>query len=95
MRFPLMEGYVTAVGFGSESIIQASRQALALNFGKLPVFPSEVSPGEISLFDSCQVIVEVLRQNLLSDRIAVPALQTLAFLFDVRIMQRLLVSDFK
>ncbi|KAI9724156.1 MAG: hypothetical protein M1812_000875 [Candelaria pacifica] len=75
LRLALLEGYVTSAGAGSEALLINSRSAL--------IAFAEHNGGDYSLSDLCADLVEVLRRNSSNDRVAVPAMEVLAFiLFD-------------
>ena len=89
---PLLEGFVTSAGVGSESVLKASRMALAdfaehlgAHYAGLP----------FTLLDLCNLLLELLRRSLDRDRVLVPMLEVFAFFFDVGIMRHLEATDFK
>lgn len=88
------KGFVIAAGMSSESVVQNARAAIS-NFvdtlpdGRLP------DADHFSLLDLANEFVDMLRDNLENDRILLPLLEVLAFLFDVQVMQRLQVTPFK
>jgi hypothetical protein len=73
----MMEGYVTSADTGSEDLVRASRAALA-----------EVCEDNDTRRRLCTTMCEVIRCNLGNDRILVSAMEVMAFLFDVGIIQR-------
>ncbi|KAK5015556.1 hypothetical protein LTR60_002820, partial [Cryomyces antarcticus] len=85
IRKAILEGYISSAGGGSESVVQASRTALAdaLAADALPTCGSTYR-----LVDVCHTFVDILRDNLSTDRIVLPLLEVLAFLFDAFIIQR-------
>ncbi|KAK7538299.1 tubulin folding cofactor D C terminal-domain-containing protein [Phyllosticta citribraziliensis] len=85
-----VEGYISSAGMGSESVVQASRLALVEKMESLPV-----EGAQTSLFDVANAILGVFKANLSNDRIIMPLLDVVAFLFDVQVLQRLNDSNFK
>lgn len=82
LRLPLLEGYVTSAGAGSEALLITSR-------GALIDFAAQCC-GDYNLQDLCVDLVEVLSRNSSNDRIAVPAMEVLSFfLFDTGFAARL------
>jgi hypothetical protein len=75
-RLEMFEGYVISADTGSEDIIRASRSALA-----------EYCESENADL-VCSTLFLVLKRNLKNDRVLVPTLEAIAFLFDIRIMQK-------
>lgn len=77
--FPdLIEGYVTSADSGSEDLIRASRAALAEYCEAQNQHTEHV----------CGTLFIVAKRNMKNDRVLVPTLEVMAFLFDVRIMQK-------
>lgn len=96
MKTQLLEGYVSSAGMGSESVVQSSRRALIDFLDTLPVFPSEKANNDesadessSSLFEVMNIMTSLLSTNLTNDRIVLPILDVLSFLFDMQIVQRL------
>ena len=77
---PLLEGYVTSGGAGSESLLAASRAAFMLYTETLDL---------ATLTTLCTYLTEVIRENIFNDRLAVPTLDFFAFLFEAGVLQRL------
>ena len=86
VRLSLLEGYITSAGVGSESLLRASRSALVDYAENLPA--SE-------LVALCQDLLEVVRQNIANDRLIIPSLEVIAFLFDAGQFQRVNDADFE
>ena len=82
---PLLEGYATSAGAGSESLLVASRAAFVLYTENLDT---------ATLATLCTYLTEVVRENISNDRLAVPTLDFIAFLFEAGILQRLRDRDF-
>ncbi|RFU24945.1 hypothetical protein B7463_g11392, partial [Scytalidium lignicola] len=76
-RAEMVEGYVTSADTGSEDLVRVSRAALADFCNR---------EGNIDLV--CETLFEVLKKNLNNDRVLVPTLEVVGFLFDVGIMRR-------
>lgn len=85
IRKPLLEGYVTSGGAGSESLLAASRAAF--------VFYTE-SSDLATLAVLCTYLVDIIRESVSNNRIAVPSLDFVAFLFEANVLQRLRHQDF-
>ncbi|KAI9705641.1 MAG: hypothetical protein M1836_006397 [Candelina mexicana] len=82
VRIPLLQGYVTSAGAGSEAILIASRGAL-VDF-------AEQCDEIYNLCDLSTDLVEVVKRNSNNDRVAVPAMEVLSFfLFDTGYAARL------
>ncbi|KAF2239861.1 hypothetical protein EV356DRAFT_571952 [Viridothelium virens] len=90
----VFEGFVTSAGGGaSETIVQNARAALVdVLSGKW----SESSPSsQAAVLTICNIFLGVMRQSLDNERVLAPMLNTLGFLFDAEIFQRLMIMDFK
>lgn len=74
----ILEGYVTSADAGSEDLIRASRAALT----------EFCESGSDNLQKVCSTLLLVAKRNLKNDRVLVPTLEVVAFLFDVQVMQR-------
>ncbi|TAQ85333.1 hypothetical protein B7494_g6343 [Chlorociboria aeruginascens] len=72
----MLEGYVSSADTGSEDLIRNSRAALV----------AFCETGNINLI--CETLLEVLEKNISNDRILVPTMEAIGFLFDAQIMQR-------
>ena len=85
IRMPLLEGYVTSAGAGSESLLGASRAA----------FTSDTELLDLAkLATICTDLTDLIRENISNDRLAVPTLEFVAFLFEADVLQRLRDEDF-
>ena len=71
-RKPLLEGFVTSAGLGSESLIQATRRAFALYLNTL-------SPD--TSYKIRMAVVNIFIENCEYDRLAYPTMEFLVFLF--------------
>ena len=72
---PLLEGYVTTAGTGSESVLRAARSALSAYLQSL---------DDDGLREFSSAFQKVLEITLTKERLAVSALETLAFILDTR-----------
>ncbi|CAD6579724.1 MAG: hypothetical protein ASARMPRED_009232 [Alectoria sarmentosa] len=85
IRKPLLEGYVTSAGAGSESLLGASRAAFVL-------YTESIDLATLAML--CTYLTDLIRENISNDRIAVPTLDFVAFLFEADVLQRLRDQDF-
>jgi hypothetical protein len=95
LRVSLLEGLITSATGGSEGVVRASREAFADHLDSLQVESSTQSAVDHTLLDVCNCYLQLLRDNLANDRLLIPALEMLGFLFDTRIIQRLNGSSFQ
>jgi len=72
----ILEGYCSGTGMGSEALIQVTRQALI----QWMTSDAGVNATTVSLF--VNIWIRVMSRNLKNDRIALPLLETMAFLGD-------------
>jgi hypothetical protein len=79
----MLEGYVGSADTGSEELVRNSRAALA----------AYCNSGNTDLV--CLTLLDILRKNIGNDRILVPAMEVINFLFDVRIIQQSSTVSFK
>lgn len=77
-RAEMFEGYVTSADTGSEELVRVSRAALADFCDK-----EEANSNLV-----CETLLEVLKANMANDRILVPTLEVMGFLFDIGIMPK-------
>ena len=87
-------GLVSSSGMASESVVQNSRAAL-LDF--IDALPDEEAPSsqQFTLIEFANCIMHLLKQNITNDRVLLPLLEVVAFLFDMQVMQRLISTPFK
>jgi hypothetical protein len=84
----ILKGYISSAGMGSESILQASRQALIDYAANLPIDFDRLKNGcSLGLFAT--LLMEILEDSLTEDRLLIPLLETLVFLMDMQIMQKM------
>jgi hypothetical protein len=88
-------GFVSSAGMGSESVVQNSRAALLDTIDRLPTFSSSEDGIHFSLLDIVDCLMNLLKGNLDCDRVLIPLLDVLAFIFDMQVMQRLIPTAFK
>lgn len=88
-------GYITSAGMGSESVVQNSRAALLAAIDTWPTTPSEVTGDTSNLLSFLGCLQVIFRRNLDTERVLLPLLELIAFLFDMQVMHRLLDTSFK
>jgi hypothetical protein len=94
IRESICIGLVSSAGMASESVVQNSRAALLGFINTLPdVGTSDVQ--EFGLLDLANCALGLLKKSLDNDRILLPLLEVLAFLFDMQVMHRLTSTPFK
>lgn len=74
----LLEGYISSADTGSEHLVRASRAALA----------EYCEANDENLEIVCGGLFAVMKRNLKIDRILVPVMEVMGFLFDYQFMQR-------
>ena len=85
VRTSLLEGYVTSAGAGSESLLRSSRAALVHYAEQHDI------RGLVVL---CKCLTRIIQDNMTNDRLLVPALDTLDFLFDAEVLQLLQAEEY-
>ncbi len=75
---------MTSAGGGSESLLKASRSALVDYAEQLPMD---------ELVHLLQDLTEIVRQHITNDRLVVPTLEVLSFLFDAGLFHRIEDSE--
>ncbi|KZF23312.1 hypothetical protein L228DRAFT_282050 [Xylona heveae TC161] len=83
LRLPLLEGIFISAGGGYESLLRASRNSLA-KF----VYELSVEGGGYNLVEFCKDINQVIKTNLSNDRVLIPSLDVVSYLFDTGSLQR-------
>lgn len=88
-----LTGFINSAGMGSETVVQNARAALITFTDKIP---DESSPESDStcLLDLANCLTQLLKSNINNDRILLPLLEILAFLFDMQVLQRLQQTPF-
>jgi tubulin-specific chaperone D len=94
LREALMLGFVSSAGMGSESVVQNSRAALLDVIDLLPEDANKVT-SEYTLLDMANCFVDLLKRYLDTERILLPLLEIIAFLFDMQVMPRLVSTNFR
>lgn len=90
IREAISTGYVNSAGMGSESVVQHARIALLDFIDTLPTSSTgNTSTSNFSLFDFASCLTSLLKSNLDNDRVLLPLLEVLAFLFDMQVLERL------
>jgi hypothetical protein len=87
-------GFITSAGMGSESVVQNSRAALLDAIGKLPTTATE-GQEQFTLLEIVSCFVDILKKSLDNERVLLPLLEIIAFLFDMQVMQRLIPTSFR
>ncbi|KAF2800113.1 hypothetical protein K505DRAFT_293440 [Melanomma pulvis-pyrius CBS 109.77] len=91
----ILLGFVSSAGMGSESVVQNSRAALLNAIDLLPTSNSSDNiTKEFSLLEFTNCLIGLLKGNLDCDRVLIPLLDVLAFLFDMHVMHRLVPTTF-
>lgn len=85
LRFGLLSGYVTSAGVGSESVLLASRRALADFAESLPLH-DPTTDSRFTQSDLREGFKSLLHQNLSNDRILIPTLESLGFLLEANLL---------
>jgi hypothetical protein len=88
-------GFVTSAGMGSESVVQNSRAALLDAADAWSTEAVEGNESQFSLVEFSNCLLGLLKTNLDTDRVLLPLLEVFAFLFDMRVLDRLISSSFK
>ncbi|CAI6332532.1 unnamed protein product [Periconia digitata] len=96
VREALFLGFITSAGMGSESVVQNSRAALLDAVDQWPIESGTHEGDEVrlSLLYMANCFLSLLKKNLESERVLLPLLEVLAFLFDMQIMQQLISTSF-
>jgi hypothetical protein len=97
LKAAVLEGYVSSAGMGSESVVQNSRMVLIDAMDRLPVDTSSsgVVESSCSLLEVMDILIDLLKASLSTDRVLIPLLEVIAFLLDAGILQRLASTKFK
>lgn len=80
LRMSLLEGYVSAAGAGSDSLLRSSRAALVS-------YVEQFSATDSIQF--CDYLSNIIGQNLSNDRTLVPTLVVVGFLFDAGVFEQI------
>ncbi|ORY09655.1 tubulin folding cofactor D C terminal-domain-containing protein [Clohesyomyces aquaticus] len=89
-------GFVSSAGMASESVVQNSRAALldALDISPTSTEDRASRTDEFSLVEVANCLVDLMKQSLETERVLIPLLEVVAFLFDMQIMHRLVPTPF-
>jgi hypothetical protein len=87
-------GVVNSVGMGSETVLQNARLAL-IEFVHALSDETQETSERVSLLCFMNCIVDVLKGHLDNDRVLIPILEAVAFLFDMQVMHRLAPTSFR
>ena len=88
----LIEGYCSSAGFGSESLVQASRFALTCVLRRMPL---DDMGCHYSIRRFADDLLHILQEHFDVDRIVIPPLEVLVFLLDSDILNQLRDSAYK
>lgn len=94
IREAICQGLVGSAGMASESVVQNCRDAV-LDFTSALPLTSTPDSKKMSLVDFATCLVELLKKELQNDRVLLPLLEGLAFLFDMQVMHRLSLTSFR
>jgi len=76
-------------------VVQNSRAALLDAIDLLPTSGFPENSKDFCLLDIVNCLMGLLKGNLDCDRVLIPLLDVLAFLFDMEVMHRLISTSFK
>lgn len=93
LRRSIIEGYFSSAGMAAENVIHASRSALLIFLEGLPTEPFDNSA--FALLEFANVVKSSFQENLSNERVLLPLMETLAFMLDMQVFQRLVGSPFK
>lgn len=94
IREAICQGFIGSAGMASESVVQNCRDAV-LDFTAAMPLINDPGSKKMSLVDFTTCLVDLLKKELQNDRILLPLLEGLAFLFDMQVMHRLESTSFK
>lgn len=86
-----LEGFASSTSTGSETTIVAARAALCTILTSLPL----IDQGQCCLMDMGNALCEALAVNTSAERVTTPLLELTSYLFDARLLQRLIGTEFK
>ncbi|KAH7115981.1 tubulin folding cofactor D C terminal-domain-containing protein [Dendryphion nanum] len=92
LREDLLLGFISSAGMGSESVVRNSRAALLDAVELLPT--SSTKTEELTLLDIANCFTDLLKKSLDIERILIPLMDVIAFLFDMQVMHRLIDTNF-
>ncbi|KAI9742776.1 MAG: hypothetical protein M1818_003505 [Claussenomyces sp. TS43310] len=87
----MIEGYVSSADTGSAGLVRVSRAAL-VDFCEDGLAMADTKQDQADETSNCEILCQVLHQvakkNMNNDRVLVPTLEVMGFLFDAGIMQQ-------
>ncbi|CAO2654699.1 Nn.00g114320.m01.CDS01 [Neocucurbitaria sp. VM-36] len=92
-RESICVGFISAAGMGTESVVQNSRAALLDFMDTLPV-ESNSNREEFTSNELVSCMMNLMKQHLAEDRVLLPLLEVIAFLFDMQVIQHLVLTSF-
>ena len=95
LKEAMLLGFISSAGMGSESVVQNSRSALLDAIDTIPTTSSDDGQAHISLLKLSNCMLDWLKVNLEEERVLIPLMDVLAFLFDMQVMHRLIPTTFK
>ncbi|PSN62088.1 hypothetical protein BS50DRAFT_561146 [Corynespora cassiicola Philippines] len=87
-------GFVGSAGMGSESVVQNSRAALLDALDALPTVVDANHSEKLSVLDVATCLLDLLKKSLDNERVLLPLMEVIAFLFDMHVMHRLINTPF-
>ena len=92
VKTSLIEGYCSSAGFGSETLVHASRFALVSVLRKMALDDVEC---HYSIRKFADDLLHVLKDRFEVDRVVIPLMEVLVFLLDANILNQLRDSTYK
>ncbi|KAG9193115.1 hypothetical protein G6011_03150 [Alternaria panax] len=93
IRDAICAGFMSSAGMSSESVVQNSRAAL-LDFVDMLQNEDLSDDPRFTLVDFANCFLMLLKENMTNDRVLLPLLEVISFLFDMQVMQRLQSTSF-
>ncbi|KAF2873394.1 tubulin folding cofactor D C terminal-domain-containing protein [Massariosphaeria phaeospora] len=90
----MLLGFISSAGMASESVVQNSRAALLDAVDALPTCRSSVEQEEYTLLDVADCFMDLFKKSIDNERILLPLLEVIAFLFDMQVFHRLTSTSF-
>ncbi|PKK78732.1 ARM repeat-containing protein [Rhizophagus irregularis] len=92
-RFDLLTGLIVAAGGMTESLVRYSSATLIEYVNLLPTDSSTISSSELSLIDIAKSLLDLAKYFEKQDRILVPLLEVVDFLFEAGTLQKITNKD--
>lgn len=92
-RFDLLTGLIVAAGGMTESLVRYSSATLIEYANLLPNNSSIISSSEFSIIDFAKSLLDIAKYSEKQDRILVPLLETVDFLFEAGTLQKITNED--